>query len=382
MNSTAARAITFQPRTALAPDEKRRDFTQIDNDVLDTLASDEAYAVTPAMARIFIKLRRALSQFQEREGVLRLEGYEDAQGEWVTAWKQAIGITGVSNSTLKKALDWMSGKGIIRYDAYKNGRGIRIFFYRATNSIGKKNLPEVPVPSVRGLVPSVVTPLKDYSLDKVLDVIKRPPDGGGFPSEVGSSTDPAKLPTPTSLTLVSDPSPTSETLPERGEAVSNSGSKLDSPSFHQHPQELVTAVASLVNRTVQQQTERYIAQAAARIRNEVVSDTREWLDSKGIPKAVRVAMRESLDNQRKRDGGTRQRMHAHEPSPAPEQDAESVSERDRRAEAECFAAQIECVRLSLDAGRTPEQIQAQFSLDDCTWKQVLHSLNERRDDSI
>lgn len=143
MHSTAARAITFQPRTVLAPDERRRDFTQIDNDVLDTLASDEAYAVTPAMARIFIKLHRALSQFQEREGVLRLEGYEDAQGEWVTAWKQLIGITGVANSTLKKALDWMSQKGIMRYDAYKNGRGIRIFFYRATNSIGKKIYPKL-----------------------------------------------------------------------------------------------------------------------------------------------------------------------------------------------------------------------------------------------
>ena len=218
-------------------------------------------------------------------------------------------------------------------------------------------------------------------LDKDLEFINRPPDGGFF-DEINSAADPAKPPIPTPLTLVSDQSPTSKTLSEQGEAVPNSGSKLDFPSYYQHPLELVTAVASLVNRTVQQQTERCIAQAAARIRNEVVNDTREWLDSKGIPKAVRVAMRESLDNQRKRDGGTRQRMYAHEPSPAPEMDAEAAAERDRRAATECLAAQIECVRLSLDAGRTPEQIQAQFSLDECTWEQVLHSLNERCDNSI
>lgn len=72
-----------------------------------------------------------------------VEGGENEAGKIITSWDQVIALTSVANSTAKKALDWMRNKGVIGYEGYKNGVGIRIFFNRAKNSIGKKIYPKL-----------------------------------------------------------------------------------------------------------------------------------------------------------------------------------------------------------------------------------------------
>jgi hypothetical protein len=124
----------FVRRTTLNEHERRVNFKQIDNDVIRAITSAEAREVTPQMATIYLTLLAAPSQCWERAGVLHFVGEEGEAGR-LTAWEQMRHITGVANSTLSKALDWMRRKGVIGYDARANGIGIRVFFNRAASSI-------------------------------------------------------------------------------------------------------------------------------------------------------------------------------------------------------------------------------------------------------
>ena len=132
----------FIRKTTLAPEEYRANFTITDNEIIDTITSAEALGVTTLMPAIYLRLQRAPLDLLEREGVLRFTG-TDESGEEITAWAQLRRLTGVSNSTLSKAIKWLHNRGVIGYDAHKNGIGIRIFLNRAASSIrlrtGQKN---------------------------------------------------------------------------------------------------------------------------------------------------------------------------------------------------------------------------------------------------
>src|SRR3989442_12283874 len=103
MNAATTLVTRFVRRTSLGEDEYRVNFKQIDCDVLDALASSEASAVTPSMSRIYIRLIRSPLTYWEREGVLHFVG-EEREGKWLTAWELMREFTGVSNTTLSKAL--------------------------------------------------------------------------------------------------------------------------------------------------------------------------------------------------------------------------------------------------------------------------------------
>lgn len=373
MTTLAARQIAFERRTAHDPRrEYRRDFTQLDNDTLDILSSDEASAVTPSMLKVYVRLQRAMRKFQEREGVLWIRASDDEDGKFITAWKCLIEIVGVANSTAKKALDWMSAKGIIRYEGYKNGYGIRIFFNRAKNSIGQKNLLNSPVPSVDSRIPLVVMPFNKVNLDKVQDVINRAPDGGENHAQNRSSI----LNKP-HLVVISNQSQKTGlcTNVRQGGEAGSSPTETNNTTFQLNSIEIATTIAPIVEQAIRQQTERGIKHAISRIRAEVFNDTQTWLDTKGIPKAVRVAVRETFNYQRKRDFSTHGRSTSREaitePTKSPEQELHDSKT--------YFAAQLQCVRFSLEAGRTPEQIKTQFSLDDATWKQIMIAIGEHHE---
>jgi hypothetical protein len=131
----------FLPRTTLAPDEQRMNFTMIDNAVMDLLTSPEAEAICSKMFLIYARLKRADWKLWERPGVLGITG----DGEH-TAWQVLCDLAGVASATLNKALKWMAERKVIAYFAKKNGIGIRIYFNVAATSIKprEKNLRLVP----------------------------------------------------------------------------------------------------------------------------------------------------------------------------------------------------------------------------------------------
>src|ERR1051325_12226037 len=99
-------APRFVRRTRLGPNEYRKDFRQIDGDIISAVTSEEADRVTPLMSKIYLRLVNAPPQHLEREGVLRFEGglSDDRR---VTAWDELCKTGGVASATARKALRWM-----------------------------------------------------------------------------------------------------------------------------------------------------------------------------------------------------------------------------------------------------------------------------------
>ena len=141
MTATALAPPRFVRRTQLGPNEYRKNFRQIDGDVISAVTSVEADRVTPLMSKIYLRLVHAPAQYWERDGVLRFESELRDDGH-VTAWVALCEMVGVASATARKALLWMHEQGIIGYFAGKNGVGIRIFLNRAASSIGSQGGPK------------------------------------------------------------------------------------------------------------------------------------------------------------------------------------------------------------------------------------------------
>lgn len=95
--------------------------------VIGALISREAKSVTPLMSKVYLSLLIAPPKYWDRHGVLHFTG-EQHEGEWRTAWRQVLDVTGVASVTASKALRWMHKEKIISYYAGKNGFGIHIVF--------------------------------------------------------------------------------------------------------------------------------------------------------------------------------------------------------------------------------------------------------------
>lgn len=272
MHSAAALSPRFVRRTILGEQEYRVNFKQIDCDVLDSLASDEACSVTPLMGKIYIRLIRAPLPYWEREGVLRFTGEERA-GDSLTAWEQLRELTGVSNSTLSKALAWLHETGIIGYDARKNGVGIRIFINRAASSIrsreGQKNLRLVPTPNKNHPAPQDGTPFKEEDSEKNLDVDINP------------------------RASAREENPADEQHPVPCHHREQADSRINAGTAT-----VFTAVAAanspFVISLVRQIVNEIKPEITAAVKRET-SGTRDWFLNYALPKATRVAQRETYD---------------------------------------------------------------------------------------
>src|SRR5215207_3101384 len=93
MAATALATPLFVRRTQLGANEYRKNFHQIDRDVIAALTSEEADRVTPLMSKVYLRLASSPTEFWEREGVLRFAGGEE-NGRWVTAWAQLVARVG------------------------------------------------------------------------------------------------------------------------------------------------------------------------------------------------------------------------------------------------------------------------------------------------
>lgn len=298
MNATQSR---FVRRTTLREDEYRTNFRQIDRDAIELLKSAEARQVTHLMAALYLTLIDAPSEYWEREGVLRFTG-DDGEGGPSTAWRQLVGLLGCGNTTAKKALDWMHAQGIVGYYAGKNGTGIRIFINRASGSIGRcgsqKNLRLVRAPVQESRTPAAGTPFNDsYAVSEVLetDLNPRAPESGAETEPVGkTSSAPSR-----SQALVACAPHDSRKREQAAQPP---------PTYVIPVEEIVERLKSELEPCVREVAARTAAQSAAR----EMERTRQWFETKALPKAVRVAQHETYDLLRKHGGveGHRERGSA------------------------------------------------------------------------
>lgn len=272
----------FIRKTQLGANEYRKNFHQIDADVLATVTSPEADRVTPLMSKIYLRLVSAPPKFWERQGVLRFEA-EVREGKQVIAWAQLCELLGVASATARKALAWMHEVGVIGYFAGKNGVGIRIFINRAAASVGtrapqsKKILAFSPASSSVGHTSADEMPFNDsFAVPEVLDT-----DFNSRAPKTGADTERVDK-------IASDP-----TL----HAPANQLSSVRScNTLSQTPgvlalDEIVTRLRAELEPTMQTAARN----AAAREHER----TREWLENRGLPKAARVAQHEAYNVLRK-----------------------------------------------------------------------------------
>jgi hypothetical protein len=276
-------APRFVRRTSLGPNEYRKNFRQIDGDVISAVTSPEADRVTHLMSKIYLRLVNAPAQYWERDGVLRFEG-ELSGDRRATAWEALCEAVGVASATASKALRWMHEQGIIGYFAGKNGVGIRIFLNRATTSIGTRAAGKKILEFRRASSDGARTSADEAAFNDsyaVLEVSetdlypRAPKSSAEHPEMVNKHPDPQQ-------TRFAYPAPgiSPEDMPPQ------TGLRVEVPV-----EEIVSRLSRELEPSLQSAARRAAAQEHER--------TREWLESRGLPKAARVAQREAFNVLRK-----------------------------------------------------------------------------------
>ncbi len=288
MIATSLAPPRFVRRTQLGANEYRKNFRQIDADIIAAVTSAEADSVTPLMSKIYLRLASAPPEFWEREGVLYIAAGDEG-GQPVKASKVLYGLLGVASATAHKALQWMHGQGIIGYFAGKNGAGIRIFLNRAAGSIGVRE----------GTAGKKILPFSRGSNDAARGSAAEPAFNDSFAvsdsaSDIDSSPRAPKNGAPEEKTADKKelgPRPTSaidqQASPERRETPADYSPANPAISVD----EIVRRIRSEIGPAVES-----AARRAAHLEHE---RTREWLENRGLPKAARVAQHEAYNVLRK-----------------------------------------------------------------------------------
>jgi hypothetical protein len=273
----------FIRKTQLSAGEYRKNFHQIDDEVMEAVTSSEADQVTPLMSKIYLRLVRAPVKFWERDGVLRFEAeWREAVGQ-IKAWAVLCETVGVASATASKALTWMHDQGIIGYFSGKNGVGIRIFLNRAASSIGTrsgKKILEFAPASNRERPASPNEPAFNDSFavpDKVSDTDfnSRAPKNGAEKKMV-DKTSPETQTTPTAL---------------RETTSGPEGREVDPPEPNINSMLCINEIVRRLKAELEPSLQTAAQQAARREHER----TREWLENRGLPKAARVAQREAYN---------------------------------------------------------------------------------------
>ena len=291
MTTQVLESLRFIRKTHLAPGEYRKNFHQIDREIIAAIASPDADRVTPLMSKIYLRLVNAPERFWEREGVLRIEA-EIREGRLVKAWAVLCDLVGVAGATASKALGWMHEQGIIGYFSGKNGVGMRIFLNRASSSIGVRNNSGGKKilafhPASRDGAPASMheAAFNDSfavkeNLDKDLNPVA--PKNGAYGETIDeSSSEPALALGRQSLSPKRSDNQKPEVRPQGSGAVS------------------VTELIERLKHELEPGLKCAAAQAAKQIATREIARTREWFETKALPKAVRVAQHETYDLLRK-----------------------------------------------------------------------------------
>jgi len=291
-SAAAANGPRFVRRTSLAPHEYRKNFHQIDGEVIATVTSPEADRVTPLMSKIYLCLVSAPAECWEGPGTLYFTA-KTKEGKQIKASKVLYEVLGVASATAHKALSWMHEQGIIGYSSGKNGVGIRIFLNRAATSIGlkddracKKILPFARGSNGEGRGSSVEPAFRDSYADQRdysdTDLNPSAPKNGADKKSVGKNT--------------SDPIPPSGNPPPA--SVRRTGREIEPPT-HQASTITVDEIVARLRVELEPCVKAAATQAASQAASREVARTREWFETKALPKAVRVAQHETYDLLRK-----------------------------------------------------------------------------------
>jgi hypothetical protein len=283
MSTSALPAPRFVRRAQLGPGEYRKNFRQIDGEVISAITSAEADRVTPLMSKIYLRLAHAPAKYWERDGVLRFEG-ELREGGHLTAWEALCEVVGVASATARKGLRWMHEQGIVGYFAGKNGVGIRVFLNRAASSIGKRagqKILEFPRASSEGAHTSAG---EAAFSDSFADLEASDTDRNPRAPKSGAEQ-------PTVVKTITAPAPVCFGPPPRGRATGKCVPSNVPPQVEVPVEEIVARLS--------RELEPALRSAARRAASEEHERTREWLESRGLPKAARVAQREAYNVLRK-----------------------------------------------------------------------------------
>lgn len=296
--------IRFERRTTLAAHEYRKNFHQIDIDVVRAVTSPEADAVTPLMSKIYLRLVDAPAEFWEQKGVLHFSA-QVRGGKLIKASDVLCAYLSVTRTTFNKARKWMHEEGVIGYFAAKNGVGIRIFLNRAASSIGTK--PTAALQKILQFshgtfagragtqsVPAFNDPFGDSEISDTEENRRAPKNGADTPSGIEnrpenatSATTPVQshLPPTATADMVSE---MNVALPPiyAGAAVTNT----TQPSLSTEIEGIITRL----KRELEPSVRNAAAHAATRAAAREHAQTRQWLDRHGIPKATRVAQKEAF----------------------------------------------------------------------------------------
>ena len=278
----------FIRKTQLTANEYHKNFYKLDEEIIAAITSVEADKVTPLMSKIYLRLVNAPNEYWEREGVLRFEA-QWREGKQVKAWDVLCEVVGVASATANKAIRWLHEQGIIGYFAGKNGVGLRIFLNRAAASIGvrsasagQKILRLAAVSSARGEASRNEAAFKDsYAVRDSLD------------SDLNSHAPKNGADTTTVDKKVLDPTPLPDTPAHA--SIEHEAGEIGTATY---PSSSVVSVDEIVERLkneLEPCVKNAATQAAAQTAAREIARTREWFETKALPKAVRVAQHETYD---------------------------------------------------------------------------------------
>jgi len=281
----------FVRKTQLAANEYHKNFFKLDTEIISAITSAEADKVTPLISKIYLRLVNAPDQYWEREGVLRFEA-QCREGKQVKAWDVLCEVVGVASATANKAITWLHDSGIIGYFAGKNGVGLRIFLNRAATSIGvrgasagQKILRFASASSDAGHASLNEPAFNDsFAVSEVSDsdLNRRAPKNGADTKPVDKK--------------VSDPTPS---LDAQSQAA-NQGGGREVESTAQNPSTVsVDEIVARLKYELEPCVKAAATQAATQSAAREMARTREWFETKALPKAVRVAQHETYDLFRK-----------------------------------------------------------------------------------
>jgi hypothetical protein len=271
----------FIRKTELAPNEYRKRFRQIDDEIIAAITSPEADQVTPLMSKIYLRLVNAPSHYWERQGVLRFEA-EIREGKSIKAWSVLCDLLSVSSATANKALKWMHQEGIIGYFSGKNGVGMRVFLNRAISSIGARPSPDSK--KILTFSPASSGETRASQNEAAFN------DTSGNLEDLDVNTNSCAPKTG------ADSNFTGKIPPDRkpGCIQNKQGYSAVETACSPAPGSALPSVDEIIRRLkIELEPALRIAtvQAAAREHER----TREWLENRGLPKAARVAQREAFN---------------------------------------------------------------------------------------
>ena len=287
--NTATQGPRFVRRTSLAPHEYRKNFHQIDAEIITAVTSPEACRVTPLMSKIYLRLVAAPAEFWERPGVLYF-GPRSTGGGVVKASKVLYEVLGVASATAHKALGWMQEQGIIGYFSGKNGVGLRVFLNRAANSIGVRSNQRNPkiLPFASGSNGATRGSCVEPAFNDSYAVQRDYSDSRLNPHAPKNGADAH----PVDKKICEPPHPDA-----RPHVANRAGGRESAAALRPDAVPLDEIVERLKN-----ELEPCMKIAAAQAAAREMARTREWFETKALPKAVRVAQHETYDLLRKHGG--------------------------------------------------------------------------------